>query len=833
MLSSVLFSESYEKLDFSTYTLNHWDIYSGLNSDSITSIYEDSKGYIWIGSYDGIIRFNGREFISFDESNTKGIIGHSGNIFFENGTDLWIGTGQGLLLYSEGVFKTFTKESGLLSNNIGTISRDNSGTLWVGTNQGLQIFLNGKFISPDYKTKNPFTGRAVNFIAYHKTLGLIVSCTDGGVYVNSQDNPTLINGSMAIQVSSLIVKDSPIIGTRSGKLYQITSNGLIPFIPLPVVDSSVRDMFYNDDSIWVVTTKGLYKINQNKTLYILQNDSNYGILDNVPKHILEDSRGIIWIGTRSGGLYALSPSPFITYNQHNGLTSSSVNSVAEFPENIYWFATDSGICYKDELGFGENKLTDFLQGIRIKHLNATEDKLYISTISDYGVVVWDGESIETISKDQGIPHRVVKKTIFDKKGNLWVSTSNGVVSISPDDEVKIYNKSNGFLSNEIYDIFVDTSNRVWVTTVTDGLLRIEENGSYQRFSEREGLIGEMVFSIREDIQGDFWVSTASGGFFIRADDTIFPISYKHGLPYLYIYNAQPLKENLYFTSVKGLSIASLKDVKDVAIGLKDNFDSKQLNWKNGLAGSPNALSWLYIDSHENIWIPTHKGVSSYNTGNEYNTKPRIDVKIYIEKITTENKAVQDITKKFIDKPAQYLKLNYSIPGLDYQPVYFSYFLEGYSKHWSNYSMDYQATYTNVLHGHYNFKIKAFDKFFNEIAYNEIEIVIERETLPISLIIIFILLLACTCGFFIYIKKVKSKKNSNNHLDWEQIQKEYKLSPRELEVTKLVISGKKDKEIAVEITCAVSTVSNTLTRIYSKTSTGGRYDLINVISTKIR
>lgn len=820
-------------MDFSTYTLNHWDIYSGLNSDSITAIYEDSKGYIWIGSYDGIMRFNGREFIHFDESNTKGIIGHSGNIFFEDGTDLWIGTGQGLLLYRGGVFKTFTKESGLLSNNIGTISRDNSGNLWIGTNQGLQIFLDGEFITPDYNTKNPFTGRAVNFIAYHNTLGLVVSCTDGGVYVNSQDNPTLIYGSMAIQVSALIVKNNPIIGTRSGKLYQITSNGLIAFIPLPVVDSSVRDIFYKDGSIWVVTTKGLYKLNQDNTLYILQNDINYGILDNVPKHILEDSRGNIWIGTRSGGLYALSPSPFITYNQNNGLTSNSVNSVAEFPKNRYWFATDNGIHYKDEFGFKENKLTDFLQGIRIKHLNATEDRLYISTISDHGVVVWDGESIKTISKEQGIPHKVVKKTVLDKKGNLWVSTSNGVVSISPDDELKIYNKSNGFLSNEIYDIFVDTSNRVWVTTVTDGLLRIEENGSYQRFSEREGLIGEMVFSIREDIQGDFWVSTASGGFLIRADDTIFPLTYKHGLPYLYIYNAQPLKENIYFTSVKGFSIASLKDVKDVAIGLKNNFDSKLLNWKNGLAGSPNALSWLYIDSYENIWIPTHKGVSSYKTGNEHDTNPGIDVTIYIEKIITVNKTVQDPTKKFIGKPTEYLKLHYSIPGLGYRPVSFSYFLEGYSKNWSDYTMDYEATYTNVTHGKYNFKIKAFDKFFNEIAYNEIEIEIERETLPLTPILIVILLFAFTCGFFIYRKKVKDITNRKSRLDWEQIQKEYKLSPRELEVTKLVVSGKKDKEIAVELTCAVSTVSNTLSRIYSKTSTGGRYELIKVISTKIR
>lgn len=774
------------------------------------------------------MRYNGKKFILYDESNTPGIIGHSANIFYELNDKLWIGSGQGLILYVNGKFKTFTKENGLISNNIGAVIADGNGDIWIGSSQGLQQYINNNFIVPDYNIKNPFTGRSINFMAYHKELGLIVSCSDGGVYIHSESNPTLIKDSKDIQVSALILKGKPIIGTRSGEIFEITENILIPFSNLPKVDSSVRGMHFTENILWVITSKGLYKVTKDKTYSVLSNGNDHGLLQSIPKAILQDKIGNIWVGTRSRGLYALSPSPFVNYNQNNGFINNSVNSVAEFNKGTFWFATDKGLYSKDEQEFKENKLTQFLKGIRIKHLNATEEYLYISTISEYGVVIWDGNKIETVAKDQGIPHKVTKKTIKDSKGNLWISTSAGIVCIYPNKDIQIFNKDNGFLSDEIYDIFVDSNDRIWVTTVEDGLLRIENNGSYQRFSEREGLMGEMVFSIREDYQGDFWVGTASGCFLIRADDSIFPVSYTQGLPYLYIYNAQPFKEKIYFTSVKGFSYANLVDVKNVAIGLKEKFESRLLDWNKGLAGSPNALSWLYIDSSDNIWIPTHRGVSVYNESRN-NIITENEIEIYIEDVKTDKHLFHDPETIILDRPIDYISISYSVPGLSNKPEYFIYFLEGYSRKWSNPTNDYKAVYTGIKSGKYKFKIKALDNFQSTIAYTEISIEIKKDKRSVWIILMIVLIIAST---ILGLKTIYGRlSNKENKINWSKIQNDYSLAPRELEVVKLLTLGRRDKEIAIELDCAVSTVSNTLSRIYKKTSTGGRYELMKCISSE--
>lgn len=827
----LIFSLETKKLDLSKYKINHWDIYSGLCSDSITSIYQDSKGYIWIGTYDGFMRYNGREFVIFDETNTPGVIGHSGNVFLETLNEFWIGSGQGLIKYSKGQFKSFTKSDGLLSNSITALSQDNSEKLWVGTNQGLQIYSEGEFVIPGYNKKNPFTGRAIGFVLYHENLGLIVSCDDGGLYINCESDPQLINGSGNIRVSgaTLMGEGFPLVGTRSGELFKVTVDGLVTSNNLPTLDSSVRDLYSNDGTLFIITSKGLYRITSEEPINVLSTDSDYGLLQSVPKAVLYDNEGNMWLGTRSGGLYALTPSLFVNYDENSGLTGNAVNSVAEYPDGIYWFATDKGVFCKDKQGFINSDLTKLLMNTRVKHLNATKEILYVSTISSLGVVTWDGESIGTINKEDGLPSTVVKKTLLDSRENLWISTSGGVACLSKDNNLKIFSKSNGFLSDEIYDVYEDSVGRIWVCTVDDGLLRIEKNGSYQRFSEREGLIGDMVFSVREDLEGDFWVSTASGCFFIRADDSIFPLGYDQGLPYLYVYNSQPIKDHIYFTSVKGFSIASLDEVKSVAIGKQKKFNSRLYNWNDGLSGSPNALSWLYLDSKESLWIPTHRGVSSYSIDSRDSTKGN-KPPLYIESVNTEKNFFQDPDNIYIPEPVDYLTLKYSIPILNVKgDLSFRYWLEGYNKEWSNPSGDNEAVYTGLPSGEYTFHLKAVDSNNTTVGYQELIIKIGNKKSFYILIVTGIIILILTFLIFILKGKLRFDSGKMSNEKWKSFQIEFGISPRELEVVKLVVAGNRDKEIAVELDCAVSTVSNTLSRVYKKTLTSGRYDLIRFIS----
>jgi len=816
------FTDETDPLDLSAYHLQHWDIYSGLCSDSITALFQDSSGFFWIGTYDGVMRFDGREFMTFDQSNTPGFTGHSANQFIEYQNQIWMASGQGIICYSRGQFKSYTRNEGLTSNHVNALVHDNGGQLWAGTHQGLQFFDGSAFQIPLYTHGDPFAGRSISSMLYHPLLGLTASCTDGGLYIHCETEPELVDHTEEKQISKMALYQGKIFaGDREGRLYELQSSGLkyLTFLE----GGSLRDLQASLAGLWAITSSDLYRLEDGKILRITREHRDYVISEQVLKVLSLDSSGNIWLGTRSGGLYRFSPSRFRNFDLHNGLSGATVNSVAELPEGTFWIATDDGLYGLKNHRYIENELTDFLAGERIKHLQASNGTLYLSTLSGKGVVIWDGQNISQIDSRSGLPHRVVKKTLKDSHGNLWISTSSGVVSISAEGPWTVYNKDNGFISDEIYDLFEDSQGRIWISTVEDGLIRMEPNGSYQRFSEREGLTGEMVFSIRQDYQGDFWVSTSSGVFLIRKDDSLYPLSMKQGLPYLYVYSIEPLEEKLYIASVKGFSVASLEEVKETALGYREAFTLNHYDWNNGLLSSPNALSWLFPDSEGRIWIPTHGGVSCFLPDSLEEGSNGFSPRVV--KAETLEQAFLDPERLELNGRVESLSLYAAVPGAPVETT-LEYRLTPYQDLWMPLPSSGRTIYFKLKPGNYRFemRITADREPSGEISSLPIRIKPENTwRFLLFLLVIPIILLP------FYLRKLPG----DNRTDWQGIRLEYKLTERELEILKHLSSGKRDKEIAREIGCAISTVSNTLSRIYKKTETAGRSDLILLVHKKVK
>lgn len=817
-----LFSEDVP-LDISTYTIEQWDIYSGLCSDSITALYQDSKGFVWIGTYDGVMRFDGQRFMTFDQTNTAGFVGHSANGFLEAEGSLWISSGQGVIRFRDGVFHSFTKEDGLVSPHISSMAADREGRLWLGTNQGLMYFDGTRFRIPLYDGEDPFSGRGISALEHHPDWGLVAACTDGGLYVNCRSEPVLIKETGNRRITTMATMgDGLVAGDRSGGILRLSSSGNLQYEKIS--KESVRDMCAVGGDLWIITSSELMIINEGRISRVSSSDVNFRMLRSVPKAIELDRTGNVWVGTRSGGLYCLGPSRFKSINALNGLPESTVNSVAEYPEGIFWIGTDAGLFCHDGNGLVRNDLTRYLSGERVKHILAYREKLYVSTLSGKGVVVWDGRGISRIDESAGLPNRVVKKTMVDSRENLWIATSGGLASLSPRGEWSLYHRDTGFIGDEIYDLFEDREGRIWVTTVEDGLVRIEQNGAYQRFSEREGLSGEMVFSVRQDRQGDFWVSTPSGVFLIRRDDSIYPVTFEQGLPYLYAYTVEPLDDRLYFTSVKGFSSASLDQVKETALGYRDAFVIDHYDWDSGLSASPNALSWLFIDSEERIWIPTHRGVDCFLK--EPAQEESLLYPPRVTKAVSPDTICLDPERLEYGEALDYLTLHAALPGYKGQPR-LEYRLIPYQDFWMTLPESGVANYTKLKRGKYIFQLKSANLSEEAPGFVEVPIRIRPPlpwgyllTLPALLLISFLILIAKG-------HPIRSKP------DWPGIRDKYALSERELEILKLFSSGMRDKEIAQKANCATSTVSNTLSRIYRKTETGGRSDLILLIHREVK
>jgi ligand-binding sensor domain-containing protein/DNA-binding CsgD family transcriptional regulator len=849
--------QKFQRLALEHCTVKSWDIFSGLPSDSITSLYQDAEHYLWIGTFDGLLRFDGAEFKTFDETNTPGFSAHSAHTFIEDadGT-LWIGTeNEGLARYRNGTFTTFTIDDGLLSNSIRALAIDPEGSLWIGTNQGLMYYSNGSFEEPVYQTSNPFKGRQVNALLYDESNGLIAARSNGGLFLHADENPEPVIelAGERISASATTADNIPVVGTRSGRVFLLHAEGPVEKSELFIRGNQVRSMHAGGKSgaLWIAGNNGLFCLDADNTLSHLPAEA-HSVLQFLPKAVLEDHEGNLWVGTRSGGLHGFYPSRFTNYGKNFGPTGRTVNAAAEYPEGTYWIAADDGLYCLREGNWIENQLTETLAGVRVKHLQAGKNALYVSTISDHGVVVYTGKEIRYINSDSGLPSTVIKKTILDDGGNLWISSSGGVIKYEKPGEMTIYNRDTGFISDEIYDLFEDSRGRIWIATVEDGLVRFEHNGAYTRFTAAEGLSGEMVFSVYEDHKDRFWISTASGTFLMDQNDTLHPVGYAEGLPYLYVYNAVPLEDKLWFTSVRGLSSAALEEVADTALGKKEGFTVRHYGIEDGLLASPNALSWPYIDSTKRIWIPTHRGISVFDQTNPVHS-PK-DISVLFETVEIDGTTIQD--PRSLPKAAKGIdKITVHFTGITFAHAHrtsFSYTLEGYDDRWYGPGPDRTAVYTKLPPGNYRFRLRAYVdeqiRGAGALTVTVKPVFHQRALFRIGLIILFAAVVTAVVmlQFARMGKKNRrlenilsgvygnavNRKKTNNTDDEEQklmsIKQNYGLTDREIQVLRMVIAGKRDKEIAYSLDRAVSTVSNTVGRIYRKTGTGSRVELLTIV-----
>lgn len=700
------------KFPIEKYSVKNWDIFSGLPSDSVITIFQDSRKYIWIGTFDGLLKFNGREFRTYDATNTPGFKGHSAHILIEDKSSaLWIGTeNEGLAVQRNGVFETYTTEDGLPSNSIQALAFGPEGALWIGTNQGLCLLRDGIFNHPG--GNRAFDGNPVSQLFFHRDNGLIAALGNGGLYIHVDTNPVPVRELSEVKITAMSIDSQGDIwiGTRQGRIYRLSENGLEERVDLYIRGNGIRSIFCGgpSGSVWIAGNAGLFELknNGNGTVYFL--DDEHSALKYIGKTVLEDHEGNIWLGTRSGGAYALIPSPFTNYNEDTGLTNLTINTVAEGSDKTYWIGADDGLYGLRSGEFIENELTELLSGVRIKHVHAEEETLFVSTISSLGLILFDGKTVRFFNKSTGLPSNIVKKTIVDSKGYSWVSTSGGLVRLKENRDPELFNRDSGFVSNEIYDLFEDSSGRMWIATVDEGLVRFNSEYTYSVFTESSGLSGEMVFSVYEDAAGRFWISTAAGMFMMDEEDRVYPISYGNGLPYLYVYNAIPVGDDLWFTSVKGLARANLEEVAACARGGAGSFSIESFGIDDGLLASPNALSWPLVDDAGRIWIPTHRGLSVFHPADERTRAESWPV--YIESVRSDEELIEKVSLlPVFEKGIKRLTLRFAALTFAHsEDVYYSYILKGYDTEWSAASDGPSAVYTGVKPGRYVFSVRAFD-----------------------------------------------------------------------------------------------------------------------------
>ncbi len=538
-----------------TYTVNFHNIgvEDGLSQSTVEIIFQDSRGYIWIGTHDGLNRYNGHSFRVYKYSEDKNE-SLSGNFITEIIEDydgyMWVGTTNGLnkidiendtitkyvgeqsggtlsnsyisdILFVDGEIIVSTTQGmdlydkekdefirleldeNMTSNRIYSMEVDNNENLWVATNNGLDKF------SKDLELIESFENGTETQIATKDIYNLQYD-ENGYMWVGTKEDG-VIRIDLETNEKQFYVNDP------SDK-YSI-SNGLIGDIYID-----------NNGNLWIGTNSGLSKYNYEKDNFITYknnpNDKNSLINNNV-KDIYEDCEGLIWIGTYLG-ISVFDPNSKITYysgeeGYANSLSQKSVHGIYEDDEELLWVGTNSEglniidrendtIYYINE-GNEEVKLSDY----SIKDITGYGNDIYVATKNGLNRIDKHSKTVEIITTEDGLSSNLINKVFLDSKGYLWVGTDNGINIIDTKD-MSIVNDigSLGNLSSFIYTIYEDSNGYYYLGLFrNEGLLKIDPrtkevvNFIYSDI-DQNSLSNSNVRSIVEDLNGDIWVGTSYG-----------------------------------------------------------------------------------------------------------------------------------------------------------------------------------------------------------------------------------------------------------------------------------------------------------------------------------
>lgn len=602
IFSCLKISTSYANIRES-FNFKNITIEDGLSQSTVETIYQDSKGYIWIGTNDGLDRYNGYEFKHYKHDK-------------------------------------YDKNS-IANNYIVDIIEDKNGYIWVSTIGGLSRINPDKDEIKNYYSKED-SGNLSNSnlwqILCTKDNRLIASTIDGlNVYDKNKDKFTRIlykEGELPSQYIYSLEEDI------NGHIWVGTDNGLVELDKDLNIVKSYQDAIgdsdvYNvyDDSkgnIWVCTLdNGLFKINlDDKSVENYKNNnSKISIPSNNVRDIISDSEGKLWIATDKGlCTFDYEREEFITYNkksyQSNSLIDDEIFCLLKDSSGLIWIGTYSGISrFNPNSNFTHFKLDPYednsISGNVIHGIYEDDDKtLWIGT-NESGVNIINGESIKHLNKENSNIVSDLIEDITGFKNYIFIGTNEGLsVLVKNDKTAKNYTITNyttkdGLPSNKIRSLFIDSKGYLWIGT-NKGLAILDTNNNkiidITYILDEMGVSDKFIRAVYEDSKGNYYIGCFLEGGLIKINPNT-----KEYKIYKNIENDdssisnnsiryinEDLYGNILVGTSHGINILNLST---------DKFN--HYTEKDGLIN--NTIYGILVDKNNGIWMSTNAGISKLST----------------------------------------------------------------------------------------------------------------------------------------------------------------------------------------------------------------------------
>lgn len=680
-----------------------WQTENGLPQNSVHAIAQTADGYLWLGTEDGLVRFNGYSFTVFDSHNTTAL--RSNDIRYllaSSDHSLWVATGAGLVRIQGSKFTHFGMREGLPSDNVWSLYESRWSGIWCVTADGL-AHLNG----------NRFTAYPVpNGI--ESLTGAIAEGENNSLWIGTHSGVRVFrNGRFArVPVQATLADFAPaaILVDRGGHLWVGTESGLITLSELGTraysekngLPSRIITALYQDrgGSIWVGTDSGLARITNGQ---VQRFPAVSTLAGSTILSVTEDREGDLWVGTDSG-LTVLREQSFVTFDTRDGLPGEFVRAVLEGRDGTVWIATDHGLSHRQHGLFSNLSTKNGLASdITLSLAQDHDGNILVGTAA--GLNTFHGRAVSVLTSANGLPDDFVRSIYVDRDHSTWVSTRRGLSHVSGD-AISTYTESDGLGSDFVGVVLRDRSGVLWVATL-HGLSRLE-NGRFRNYTTADGLSSNVVIALYQDGEGTLWAGTQDGGLNRIRGAFIHAFASSLGLPQAIYGIAEDGSGNLWLASNTGVYRANKAALNRVASGETSPVNVAAFGTSDGLrisecsAGGHPSI-WKAHDGA--LWFATLKGAAVLNPGRiaENQTPPPV----VLESVSIDDQSFNPASISKI-KPG-HSRFAFEYAGLSFLSptrVRYRYRLDGFDKHWINAGTRRIAYYTNLGPGRYRFQVTA-------------------------------------------------------------------------------------------------------------------------------
>ena len=686
-----------------------WQDQDGLPANGIFSIAQTPDGYLWLATAEGLARFDGVRFTTFDSTNTPAI--KSNNVqplLVDRAGALWIGThAGGVTRYRDGRFTHFSTQDGLSDNRARSLYEDRLGAIWVGTERGVSVFRDGRFTV--YSTANGLPNDQIPAITGDPMGGIWIGTLAGLVY------------------------------SRDGRFETYTTQDGLP-------SNEIRALVWDRaGNLWVGTDGGVSRLHDGQfTTY----GSAQGATPVDIRAIAEDRSGTVWVGAGSDGLFRIENGGLTALTTRDGLAFEGIQAIFEDPEGHLWLGTNSLIQLRRGL-FTPYTVTDGLPLDLVRPIHEdSSGGIWVGT--DAGLARFTGGRFATYTAKDGRPYRSVSGISEDRSGNLWIhayrlspagnvvprgehparadavaagwSTSTYTAMLEDrggslwfgtatdglhrlrNGRSSVYRRDDGLADHHVTRLFEDRDGNIWIATA-GGLSRFKDD-RLTTFTSADGYDGGHTLSFHQDRAGQIWIGTYGGGLYRYRDGQFVVIRAVDGL---YDNLAYEIVEddlgNVWMSGNKGIYRARLQELNDFAdrripavrsfaYGTADGMLSRECNGANpaGLKARDGRL-----------WFPTMKGIVVVDPRQLDQRPPNV----VIEGLTVDRQAqpldrVVRISPGQENLEIQYTALSWSRAS----QVKFKYQLVGLDRDWVDAGIRRTAYFPHLPPGTYTFRVIA-------------------------------------------------------------------------------------------------------------------------------